>query len=810
MADVILDELDAVAALDGEVVLAGVRHHSPACAQAVDALIADLCPTQVLIEGPHHFMDMASLQDPDLCAPVALFSYVAYPAAVGPPGIAGRQRLAGWYPMCDYSPELVAVQAAGKRGIPVAFCDLGLHERLSVQQGLAGRLSGAERDLFEAPVVLNVFQQRVMERIGARDEDDLWDLLFEANPRSHAIFLRDIAAYGAALRAASPPASIQTSGDTAREAFMADAARKALAQNGGPVVLVCGAFHLVGIAHALREDIPPPEIQPPPKNTLRGVHLVPYTFQRMRRLTYAAGVPQPAWYQAAWEDLRASKAPTHPAWLRMLFEAARYARERGEVAVSTAELEGAAEMARRLAGFRGHRTPSRTDVLDAAGAAWVKGARDGGHGRVLTLIDAAFSGQRSGRVGPQSGDPALVQDVDRQLKDLSLTAPSGRTRDVKLRPVRAQRDRMRSRALSRLAYLDVAYAALVRGPDLVRGTNLDRVEQQWTIGWTTESRSTLFERASYGATLEDAAAERLREQLSRSPPRADAAVKHLIEACAMGLQPLLQPLLSMIADRIEADNQLASALRSMHGLVLLYRYRDALDAVGLDPLEGLIRRNGERALLLLSTLPDTPAEREGEAIEGLTALEHAAAILGELVDAAAFYAALEQIRPRLLAVPGVAGAADGVLWRAERLPLLRLQAEIRARFAEDPESPGRYLGGLLALVRRAYLDNTRLIVAVGEGVASLEESDFRQALPRLRREHAALTPSETSRLSHRVETIWGEGRRSRRALPMDAGGMARLQMVAAQASAALAGWGLAPAPAPAPAPTQPTRRWPGP
>ena len=799
-----LESLDAIAALDGQVILAGVRHHSPACARAIRAMLRERSPRAILIEGPDDVEDLSPLQDPALRAPVAIFNHIAYPSEDG--RLAGRRRSAGWYPFCDYSPELVAIREAAALGVPVSFCDLGLHARLSVEAGLRETLHAAERDLFEAPVTHNALHARLLEKVGARDDDDLWDQLFELEHRPHGRFLRDIAAYGLALRAAAAPAQLARSGDAAREAHMAAAVRKALDTHGGPVVLVCGAFHLAGVQQALRDTLPAPTIKAVPKGTHAGAHLVPYDFRRMRRLRYAAGMPQPAWYQADWEHHGASST----AWLEMLSTAAQHLRKKADLPVSTAELEGAADLARRLATFRGHPVPSRVDVLDAAATSWVKGATDSGHGRVEALLREAFSGDRAGRVGPQAGDPPLVRDVDAQLASLSLATTDGQARDVRLRPVRAARDRLRSQALSRLLHLGIGYARLLRGPDLLRGSQLDRVEQVWSIGWDAESRSTLFERAAYGATLSDAAAERLREQVEIDPPRAAAAVRHLTAACAMGLHALLRPLLDLVSDRIETDQQLSSILQAMHGLVALYRYRDALDAIGLGDLEPLLQRNGARATWLLSALPNTPEEREKEAIEGLVALEHAAALLGpELLDREAVLATLTRIRPELLDVPGVAGAADAVLWRAGALGVTAIQQAIRNRFAEpDAEAAGRYLGGLLSVARRAYLDNTDLVRAVGEGLGALSEADFRRAMPRLRREHTALSPGESARLSRRVLALWGPPTRTQRALDADADQLAAIQGAERSVRDVLAHWGLSAAtavaaPEPATTPTAP-------
>ncbi len=777
-----------MAVVDEGVTLLGVRHHSPAAARAVRDAISERTPDAVLIEGPPELTETDILTDPGLSTPVALFAFVALP---GGSGLSGRSRAAGWYPFCDYSPELVALKTAHALQIPASFCDLSLHGRLTADAGLAQTLSAGDRDLFEHSVPADDLHAALRRKVGARDDDDLWDRLFELHDRPWPVFFRDTAAYGAMLRRTGPVSAV----DTIREATMAAAIREAQADGARRVVLVCGAYHLDGVAEALQAGLAPPDPPPLPAGTHHGIHLVPYDFRRMARLRYAAGMPQPAWYQADWSG---------EGWLVMLARAATHARSHG-MTVSTAELADAAELTRRLATFRGHPRPARIDALDAARSCWSKATPDSR--RLLALVEEAFCGDRAGVVGPRAGDPPLVADVDRLLAACSLEEGGSPPREVRLRPVRAERDRQRSRVLSRLDYLGVAYGRLLRGPDPVAGTDLDRVEQVWEIGWTPESRSRLFTSAAYGATLLDATAERLRERLGETPGRAGPAVARLIEACALGLTELTGPLLAGLADRIDDDHHLSSVLSALNGLVLLLRYRDALDAIGLPVLTPLIGRGFRRALWLLTRLPDISEDGEPEAISGLRALDLVAGTVADEIDAAALVTALKQLRPALAAVPGVQGATDGLLWGRGALPDDDLAATIAARFAEAcvggfPDAPGRYLSGLAGTVRRAYTEGGVMLEATSAGLAAMPEEAFRSALPRLRRAHTALTPAETARLSQRIRARWGGPGGSRRdlsaplpATPEDLTALADLDAAIRQS---LADWGLPLSPSPAP------------
>lgn len=749
--------------------LLGVRHHSPACGRAVQAALQALSPDTVLIEGPPELDDLTVLLDPELRTPVALFSFVALP---GNAGLSGRTRAAGWYPFCDYSPELVAIQSAATVGATTRFCDLSLYGRLVHDAELAASLSTADRDLFEHSVKAEAFHAALRVKTGARDDDDLWDRLFELHDRPWSVFFADTASYGSVLRQSGPIAPV----DTLREATMAAAIRQAQADGARQVVLVCGAYHLEGVRTALEDGLAPPDVPPLPAGTHHGIHLVPYDFRRMSRLRYAAGMPQPAWYQADWSGA---------GWLAMLAAAAGRARAQ-DLPISTAALADAAEMTRRLAAFRDHPRPARVDALDAMQACWSEGAADGG--RLMSVVAAAFSGDRTGAVGPRAGDPPLVADVDRLLASLAL---ANGPRTVRLRPIRATRDRQRSRMLSQLDYLGVPYGELLRGPDPVSGKNLERVEQVWEIGWTPESRSTLFVKSAYGATLLDATAERLRERLAQTPDRSGPAVERLIEACALGLTELADPLLSGLADRIDADHQLNSVLAALHGLVLLLRYRDALDAIGLPVLNPLIGRCFRRALWLLGSLSTTAEADEPDAIDGLRSIDLAAATVVDGVDAAAMLEALTAMRPELMDVPGVQGAVDGLLWRRGALSVDVLKQTILARFAEDiADAPGRYLAGITGTARRSYTDGGPMLLAAGAGLEAMSEASFRAALPRLRRTHAALTPAETTRLAREINAQWGGRGPLTAPLPATPKQLQSLRSLDIAIQDRLAGWGL--------------------
>ncbi|MFJ9809201.1 DUF5682 family protein [Streptomyces sp. NPDC101158] len=105
--------VDALAASRAPYLL-GVRHHSPALAAVVPALLDEARAEVVCVELPADFQPwLEHLAAPETVAPVALAGA----------GEAGRL---SFYPFADFSPELAAVRWARERGVEVVCCDLPL------------------------------------------------------------------------------------------------------------------------------------------------------------------------------------------------------------------------------------------------------------------------------------------------------------------------------------------------------------------------------------------------------------------------------------------------------------------------------------------------------------------------------------------------------------------------------------------------------------------------------------------------------------------------------------------------------------
>jgi len=126
--------------------LYGVRHHSPACAVALPALLDAYQPTVIALEMPADLQPWIEwLGHPEAGAPLAVAAVAKHGGDLG------------FYPFADFSPELVAIRWAREHGVPVVAIDLpsaerGGRDRDGRSLGIHERMRGAHEDSWEALV----------------------------------------------------------------------------------------------------------------------------------------------------------------------------------------------------------------------------------------------------------------------------------------------------------------------------------------------------------------------------------------------------------------------------------------------------------------------------------------------------------------------------------------------------------------------------------------------------------------------------------------------------------------------------------
>ena len=798
-----------------EIIYFPIRHHSPACAWHLEQIIRALKPGAILVEGPASFTPLIPLiLHEKTRAPVAVYtsfegkeeeSAILAAVNLGPP------RFAAYYPFCDYSPELVALRAGAAVGASLRFIDLDYPEQIQAENKESAE-PGAPRVeslLAERHFKRSRFLQNLARRAGCRDHNDLWDHFFETrldtsvpssgewqqSPAFKACsqFIRDVASWCFFARLDSTQDELKADGTLEREAAMAASIREELAKSqaakAGPLLVVTGGFHTVSLPGLVGQKGPHTKS---PKSRESTTCLVRYSFEQLDALNgYAAGMPSPFYYDQVWRTAqRKSNSPAEPfaeLAAKILVQLGQITRRKKlATALSPADEIAALEQARRLAALRGHPGPMREDLLDGIRSCFVKGSIDAEGEVLLGLARHTLAGTAIGDVPPEAGIPPLVENFRAMAKALRLNIADSVRRKASMDLYRKTSHRKCSRFFHSLCFLDVPFATMTAGPNFVTGTRLERLHEHWDYQWMPQTESRLVEASIYGATIEEAAANRLLrmtaelEQQGRGRSAAEA-VAMLVHACRMGLHRHTDKLRGLIAAQIAEDPDFKSLAGSLNQLILLWESREPLEAHRLTEIPVLIKSAYQRACYLLHDLANTPADSAHEILQAMITVRgilHTKAATDELLDSELFFSPLNALLQHPKAPALLAGGAAGILHGADRLgesELLRVLAGYLNSAATQPGDQMEFLIGLLRTCRELAWRQPALVEAVERLLATWSEEEFIERLPHLRLAFADLTPRETDQVAEVVAGFHGGQKLGRLSRPE----MSEAEMMAA-------------------------------
>ncbi|MEV0897869.1 DUF5682 family protein [Actinoplanes sp. NPDC049802] len=795
----------------------GVRHHSPACARLVGATIAELRPAHVLIEGPADMNDRIGelLLGHEL--PVAVFTSYAD----------DRRRHGSWAPFCEYSPEWEALRAAREWGAESRFIDLpAWHEAFADRDNRY-----ADAELRHAEAV-----GRLCTAFGVDNSDSLWDHVVEMGPGEG--LAERLATYFDVVRGdAAAGAS-----DTAREAYMAEWIRSALADAGGrPVVAVVGGFHrpallrlvaappsavsgppaassavpgatggssvvpgLPDVASAVpgaaadssavpgavadssavpgaaadssavpgaaadssavpgaaadSSAVPGasggfvagsgwPAVPEPPDGATARSYLVPYSFRRLDAFGgYQSGMPSPEYYQRLWES-----GPEQAARYLVTAVAERL-RKRGQP-VSTADLIAARAGAEALARLRGHSCPARVDVLDGLASAlvsealdvplpWaVRGAVTAGQHPAVIEMTAALSGDRHGRLHPDTPLPPLVHAAIAELERHGLDRPGEVDVDLLI-----PRGLEISRVLHRLRVLAVPGFRRLTGP----ATGIDPVlAERWTVQNHEQRLTALIEAGGYGPTLETAAAARIAESIGQAAGDLAALADTVFDAALCGVTELGEDVPERLRQGVAAGGDLTVLGRVLAVTLALWRHDRLLGTAGSEALAVVVAAATRRILWLAEGWHAAGSPADPGRIAAVAAVRDAvlhAATVG--VDRTETVAVAARVAADRAAPPDLRGAFYGLGHVLAESFLEDPAQAVRGAFAAG--TAGDWLAGLFGVAREPVLAPSGILGLLDELVTGFGAQDFLVALPALRQAFAYFPPRERETIGERL------------------------------------------------------------
>lgn len=724
-----LDPRAAIERLVGSTapLLIGVRHHSPAVSSIVEATLDAFAPTHVLVELPSELgVWLPWLGHPDAVSPLALAATVDHE-----PGSLA------FYPFADFSPELVAVRWAVRRGVKVEACDL--------PAGARTRSREDERDRGDAPSLMGALEKNA----GADGFEELWDRLVEARAfgqtpeaiRGAALLL------GWTLRTDSELAHDVPPRDLEREAYMRSCIDAAASDAGARVAVVVGAFHAPALI-----DASAPRARP---RTLRATTtaLLPYAFPLLdSRSGYPAGIRDPAWQQRI-VDALAARTPIEEQAAEAITAVSRAVR-RSRHAASFPDAREAARVAIDLARLRGLVTPSRRELLEGIESAMCQGEALG-RGRVIArALEEVLIGERRGVLADGTPRSGLAPHVEALFVELGFPGPNdAKEKDLALDPLRSALDRRREIALERLGAAGIAFGErLVSGPT---AGGIEALGSRWRLHWSPSTAATIELAGLHGATLLDAARGKLRaaraQAVDKGARAAQAELDTLEGAARAGVSDLVIEVEGRLATGALADARFGDLVRAHTLLGRIVAGHFAALPVSADAAV----REAPPFTADLSAAANAVAAALVASLDGLLGSTDVADALAlrELADA-----------------PSRAGLGEARLHHAigrlarEGSPLMRgagtvlafflgLSSELQAQLVATIEGPvglandrASWLRGALALGMPALEAEPTFVEGIVGAVDGFGDEAFLARLPSLREGFEGMSPRARTRL----------------------------------------------------------------
>lgn len=732
-----------------------IRHHSPGCAASLTALLDEVRPGTVLIEGPREYGALLpALADERTRPPIAVLSIEGAGAA--------------FYPLADFSPEWVALRWGVAAGAVVDFIDQSWADQARADHtdgdpGAGVRTLQAELHLARSEAI-----QALAARLGCRDHDEVWEHLFElrspADLTNWRRYTGEVLTWAALARLEADRALLDGDGTHAREAVMAAMIARHRLANSGPLVVVTGAFHTLALLEALDDTAEGRWVtgrDPGALDVERPAWLIRYDHTRLDGLRgYGAGMPAPGFWQRAWAS-GASNDGGRGLVIGVLLDVAAAVRADGGL-LSSATVAAAAEQALRLAEFRGRAWPGRTDLLDAMVSCYADGDT-GLSGPLASAIDAVFGGTALGELPPGIASPPLIAEIRGRAQALRLVVDDGATRQVSLDTQRKPAHVRRRQFLASLRFIGSGFARQTGGADLVSGTALGQLFETWEYAWTPMVETALIRSLDHGATLDAVRRHHINTRLAGEQASAGSVAALVTELGVMGAADELPRALALLRACYDTDASLPSLVASLHHLVGLVTEPGRL-ALGEHATEviGLLSAGLAAVAFQLGPLADLAEDAAGDACGSVLTLRAllrriAEPDLADRVDAEPVRRELRLLRQRRSAPAQLHGCLVASAFTDHELDAAALHGEVAAHLhpGADPDRVAAFLLGVMRAAPDLITHDLDLLDAVSARLSDLSPDAFLGVLPDLRQAFTYLKPTETARLATQIARITG-------------------------------------------------------
>lgn len=752
-----------------EIKLLPVRHHSPACALQVRKVIEEWKPTAILIEGPENANALIPVMvHEDTKAPFAI-----YYSCKDKSGKISKEKehYKCYYPFLDYSPEFTALREAGKNNIPAAFIDLSYGEILQASEAGKGLLKEEEKSNYNDDYLISQseYVKQLCEKTGLRSFDEFWEKYFELNglrEDSHTWFSH-LLTHCELSRKNTPGEELQGEGCLAREAHMAARiAGKVLEKNvdNKRILVVTGGFHTPALMERLSGEqwketvLAAEKLDENRKSDLeQSVYLMPYSMEAADALNgYASGMPFTGFYQRVWDGIEETQMPYDRAVLDLLVAAGKELRKKDE-AISTYDEICALQMAQGLSALREKPQPGAYELLDAVLSSYVKGEYNLASDTPIRVIRRLMTGNAYGKLCSHADVPPIIHDFEVQCRSFGLKTGSTLENEVTLSIFSGKKHRQMSMFFHRMSFLNTSFARRVKGPNLQLKKDKNLMREIWKYKWSAQVNAALIDVSVHGATIDEAVASLVQEQLRKDIGAGKAALL-LTQVFEMGLGGQLEAVYERVHEQILKDSDFYSIADALKSLMMM----DELGSLyGSELSFGELLHTGVRKLITL--LPSMTGIKDENLNACMDALKLLYQITGRRTndmeqEKEAYFEALDYMKQDAQIHAGLHGCVYGILYGSGRESAQAIEGICRGYLMGTKEQlmqTAVFFRGLFYTARDLVFIGDQLLGMLDAFFGQVEEEEFMELLPQLRMAFAYFTPSEIDRIAKTAAGLHG-------------------------------------------------------
>ncbi len=692
----------------------GIRHHGPGSARNVKDFLEQLKPDIILVEGPPEADDILRWSThAELKPPVAILCYQP-----------GNPQQSSFYPFAEFSPEWQAIRYARQQNIHVRFMDLPAAHQFAMEE----ETKNAPVEESEAHILHRDPISWLGRAAGFDDGEKWWEHMFEHRQKSESVF-DAVAEAMQALRDELPPKEDRL--EQTREAHMRKMIRQAEREMFQQIAVICGAWHVPALVNmpSVKEDT----------ETLKGLPKVkvettwvPWTYRKLSFFSgYGAGIQSPGWYEHVW------KYPGDDGTRWMTKVAGLFRRQQMDTSVAHV-IEGV-RLANALAALRNLSKAGLEELNEATQSILCNG-----EGIKMSLVgDELIVSNKMGAVPEDIPRPPLQVDIEKQQKKLRLP-PTADWKDYTL-DLRKETDLERSIFLHRLRLLGIRWGE--QSDAKSKGT----FKEQWRLQWEPSFTIEMIEKGSWGNTTEEAASAFTIDQVQKASNLV-AVCDLLQELIPAELEKAIDTCISQINNLAAASADVMELLQVIPGLVSVSRYGNVRKTdAGL--ITGILQSMITRVCVSLpSACVGVDEDAATLLVDLFRKMNDAVGILQLEEVTGEWQNTLTHIARNKNTVPLLSGyttrlLSDYKLLEGEELVKL---FSYSMSFAGQPAVAAAWLEGFLKGSGTILLIDEDLWSLVHNWVSELDEENFVQLLPLLRRTFAHYSTAERRKLGEKV------------------------------------------------------------